>query len=252
MKSTRDTFSYMPGFYTPKRPTAAQLADRYIRGWEHRKQELKRRARQSAHRLIPPTIAVSRKIGVGALEIADLLSETNGLRVVDRDIIEQIASESKLSETTVAMFDERYPGWREELMALLFGEKSFIKSDYARKLFETVLAIAAIESTIFVGRGVHLILPRDRVLAVRFISSGAHRIERLAKIMDIPAAEAQAELNRADKEQRDFFKKTFKKSDARASEFDLIINCDHISDPQGSAAIVERAFEEKFGSTDGI
>jgi hypothetical protein len=43
-------------------------------------------------------------------------------------------------------------------------------------------SMAATGSTIFVGRGTHLILPRDRVLAVRLICSDAFRTERLASL----------------------------------------------------------------------
>ena len=64
-------------------------------------------------------------------------------------------------------FDERYPGKMSELGAMFFGEKSFIMSDYVKNLVSAVFTFANMGSTIFVGRGIHLILPRDRVLAVR-------------------------------------------------------------------------------------
>ena len=66
-------------------------------------------------------------------------------------------------------FDERYPGKMSELGAMFFGEKSFIMSDYVKNLVSAVFTFANMGSTIFVGRGIHLILPRDRVLAVRTI-----------------------------------------------------------------------------------
>jgi hypothetical protein len=247
MTHTPKPYGYFPGFYSPKRPSTAQMIDRYARSWEAQRAELRKKAEKAVEVPIPPTISISRKIGVGAVEIADILEKKINHRVVDRDIIEQIAQESNLSQATVGMFDERYPGWREEFMALLFGEKSFIKSDYNRKLFETVLSIAAIESTTFVGRGTHLILPRDRVLAVRLICSTEGRVARLAKIMGITKSEARAELERVDKEQRDFFKKTFNKKDAPNDEFDLVINRDFFSEAEWVAAVIERAFKEKFG-----
>lgn len=247
MTKTSRSYGYMPGFYSPKRPSTAQLIDRYVHGWEKRRMEILKEAEKKKDTPIPPTISISRKIGVGALEIADILGKRIGHRVVDRDIIEQIARESNLSQTTVSMFDERYPGWREEFMALLFGEKSFVKSDYNRRLFETVLSIAAIESTTFVGRGTHLILPRDRVLAVRLICSYDRRVDRLSKILGISKAEARSELEQVDKEQRDFFKKTFNRKDAAPNEFDMVINCDFLGEPEWAASIIERAFQEKFG-----
>jgi hypothetical protein len=54
-------------------------------------------------------------------------------------------------------------------------------------------------------------------------------------------------LERVDKEQRDFFKKTFNKKDAPNDEFDLVINRDFFSEAEWVAAVIERAFKEKFG-----
>ena len=46
---------------------------------------------------IPPAICFSRKIGGGALEIADLLAEKINYRVVDRELLEHIAQDKDLS-----------------------------------------------------------------------------------------------------------------------------------------------------------
>ncbi|UCF83034.1 MAG: cytidylate kinase-like family protein [Desulfobacteraceae bacterium] len=236
---------YVPGTYVKRRPDAAELSENYILEWEEKRLEVKK---EQPRPDMPPTICFSRKIGVGAFEIADILAEKTGYRIVDREILEHIANQAKLSEKTVALFDERYPGEIGELLSLAFGEKAFIKSDYTRHLFRTILSIAGLGPTIFVGRGVHMLLPREQVLAVRFIASKEHRINRLARIFDIKEEEAASKLDHMDKEQRDFFKKVYGKKDASPYEFDLVINCDFISDPKWAAEIVALAFREKLGS----
>jgi len=235
---------YVPGTYAKKRPSTAQLAQRYISEWERRR--IKIETQDDKQPMITPTICFSRKIGVGALEIADILAEKIGYRVVDHEIIEHAAKEGKLREKTVAIFDERYPGIRHEFISLLFGEKSFIMSDYARHLVSVVLSIAGLGSTIFVGRGTHLILPRDRVLAVRFVCSKEFRVKRLDGILNVNQKEAENTLDQIDKEQRAFYKKVFGKKDASPYEFDLVINRDHIMQAEWAANIVEQAFKEKF------
>lgn len=237
---------YVAGSYARKRMDPARWMDVHMRQWEQGQIERQRESSQTNEMV--PTICFSRKIGVGALEVADLLGEKINYRVVDREILEHIARKAKISKKTVAFYDERYPGKRQELLSLLFREKSFIKSDYTRQLFSAVVAIAGLEPTIFVGRGAHLILPRDRVLAVRFICSNKHRIKRLAKIMKIDTDKAAKKLKKIDKEQRGFFKKAFGMKDASPYEFDLVINCDHIASAQCAADIVALAFKEKFAS----
>jgi len=236
--------TYVPGTYARKRPGAAQMAHQYIREWEQRR--LKAGEPKAVLTEIPPTICFSRKIGVGALEVADILAEKIKFRVADREILETIAADNKLAAKTVAFFDERYPGKMLELGSMLFGEKSFIMSDYIRNIISAMFAMAETGSTIFVGRGAHLLLPRNRILAVRFICSDDHRIDRLSSILGIDTQAAGAVLKKSDKEQREFFKKVFGRKEATAYEFDLVINFDYLKKPAAAAAVVATAFKQKF------
>ncbi|MGD8764655.1 MAG: cytidylate kinase-like family protein [Desulfobacteraceae bacterium] len=234
----------VPGTYAKQRPSVVQLVDRYI--WDRERRRLKMKATKIEPAQIEPTICFSRKIGAGALEIADILAEKLDFRVVDRELLDHMAKEKEISKETIEFFDERYPGKMSELACMLFCEKSFIMSDYMRNAISAVFTFADMGSTIFVGRGIHLILPRDRVLAVRMICSDQYRIERLGKMLDVEENEAEKLLGQSDKEQRAFFKKVFGKKDASPYEFDLVINCEFISDPHGVAEIIAQAFNQKF------
>jgi cytidylate kinase len=246
MAINKSRLKYIPGTYARKRPNSAQLAGQYINEWSQR--QLKMKDKEIAPSETAPAICFSRKIGAGALEIADLLAEKIYYRVVDRELLEHITKDRDLTRKTVEFFDERYPGKMSELASMLFGEKSFIMSDYVKNLISAVFTFANMGSSIFVGRGTHLILPRDRVLAVRIICSDKHRIERLADILDVEEDEAEKLLHQIDREQRAFFKKSFGKKDASPYEFDLIINSDFIVEPGAAAEIVAQAFKKKFAA----
>ena len=235
---------YAPGMYAQKKLGTPERVDIYFREWEKRRLRIKKEKLPLER---PPTICFSRKIGVGAVEVADILAEKIDYRVVDREVLEYIAKKSKIREKTLAIFDELYPGKLDDFWSMLAGEKSFIQRDYTRHLFKAVLSIAHLGPTIFVGRGTHLILPRERVLAVRMISGRQHRIERIAGTLKISEQEADGKLDQIDKEQRNFFKKVFGKKDASPYEFDLVINFDYITAPQWAADIVATAFSKKFG-----
>ncbi|KPJ74678.1 MAG: hypothetical protein AMJ54_16780 [Deltaproteobacteria bacterium SG8_13] len=235
---------YLPGYYPGRYTDAVLMAEEYVRRWE--KSVIAKNSSPASSFELPPTICFSRKIGSGALEIAEILGQRILHRVADRMIIEQIANTADLSKKTVRHFDERYPGKLFEAGTYLFAEKSFVMSAYVKQLFSTVYALAEAEPTIFVGRGAHLILPRGSVLAIRIICSNDRRVARLADILKISKKEAATKLDEIDREQRDFFKKTFAKKDAASDEFDLVINCDHIRKPRWAASIVEKAFAEKF------
>jgi hypothetical protein len=245
MPITKDKIKYIPSTYAVKRPDAAQMADEYIR--EREQKQLQVKAGPPLPTVIPPAVCFSRKIGAGVLEIAAILAQKVGIRVIDREILDHITSNANLSNKTAAFFDERYPGKMVELSAMLFGEKSFVMSDYLRNFVSAVFTLAEVGSTIFVGRGTHLILPRDRVLAVRCICSDEFRIERLSSMLGIDVKEAEKVLKKMDKEQHDFFKRAYGKTEASPYEFDLVINCDHIKAPAAAAEIVAQAFKGKFG-----
>jgi regulator of RNase E activity RraB len=57
---------------------------------------------------------------------------------------------------------------------------------------------------------------------------------------------AEKKIDEVDKGQRDFFKKVFDKKDASPYEFDMVINCDFITQRELAAEIVSQAFKEKF------
>ncbi|MDI6796809.1 MAG: cytidylate kinase-like family protein [Desulfatibacillaceae bacterium] len=232
---------YHPGDYEGHKQDAQNLADRYIDQWERTP------ARDSCGLVvIPPSICISRKIGSGALEIADMVGRQLGLTVVDREIIDHIARTRDLSRKTVDCFDEKYPGRIKELLGAILGEKSFVMSDFTRQLFTTVYSIAGLNSSIFVGRGTHLFLPRERILAVRIVAGPEFRAKRLAQVLDVPEKEAAAKLEKIDQEQADFFKKIYAKENASTYEFDMTINRTHLKQADLCAQLICTAFERKF------
>ena len=147
MKVNFGGVKYLPGFNGKKRPDAAVLVDNYFHEWEKRQLEIKKREPKPK---APPTICFSRKIGVGVLEIADILADKIGYHVVDREIIEHIAKHKKLSEKTVAFFNEHYPGVISEYLSWIFGDKAFVKSDNNHNLFSAIFSIAHFKPSIFI------------------------------------------------------------------------------------------------------
>jgi cytidylate kinase len=235
---------YVPGTYAKPKPSVSELASRYVREWEEKRLERKPKGPQAVE--FPPTICISRKLGIGAMEVANRVAERTGYRVVDHLLLQHIATQASLSEKTVEIFDERYPGKIAEFVTLAFGEKGFIKSDYTKHLFRSVYAIAAMGPTVFVGRGVHLLLDRKRVFAARIISSTQARIQKLVALKNIPEQEAAREINELDRLQAAFFKEVFDKKDASPYEFDVVINCDDFKDLRSVAEIILKAFRERF------
>jgi len=56
------------------------------------------------------------------VKCAELVGEKTGLQFIDREIIEYIAGNAELRQSTVENFDERHPGVMSNIGALAFGE----------------------------------------------------------------------------------------------------------------------------------
>ena len=193
---------YIPGMYKFQKPKVYEVVEKAFHDWKESRDLL---AKQTKKRY--PMVCFSRKIGAGALQIADILEKKIGYRVIDREILEHLVGPERLDEKLSAFIDERCPNEIEDILAMLFGVKSFTQNEYSRLLFRTIFSVADIGPSIFVGRGAHLILPRERVLAVRLICSDEFRIKKLAKMLNISETAASLRLNHFDIEQKNFFRR---------------------------------------------
>jgi cytidylate kinase len=242
-QSSKET-DYKPGYYGKKRLTAAAWVDANIE-----KLDLAPADKNQEKPSVPYSLCFSRQIGVGTLEIADLLSEIIDYRVIDRDILTYITKDSRLIQKILDTHEAQYPGLMNTSFSAFTREKPFITSDYAIQLVKTVIALAHMAPTIFVGRGTHLILPGSSILSVRLVSSKDYRVERLANILNIDKSEAETKLDLIDIEQHEFFKTVYQNREPSYEEFDMVINRDRINGRFAVAQIVACAFEKKFGLT---
>lgn len=240
---------FVPGMYLKQQrsnKSIAQVAEQRMHEWERNR--LASIKNKTVKARVNNCICISRKIGVGALEIADLVAQKTGLHVVDREVLEHIANDTNLKQTAIDCFDERHPGVMKNIEAMVIGGKSFSMGDYMKHLIATVYSMADDSPIIFVGRGTHLILPRERTLAVRIVCSSAHRIRRVAEILGVDEGEAAKRLEAEDKQQYEFFRKNFKKKEATPYEFDVTFNADFLPNAAGIAGLIEQAYKVKFGS----
>ncbi len=234
--------AHPPGYYGRKKMSASDWTGLQVQKWQEQETERKNLEDFSQQNCI----CISRGVGVGALEVAEFLSERTGYRVIDREIMEYMAKDSTLTEKIIEFYDERVPGKMRELLAALSIEKKFFKNDYIQQLAKTVTALSHAEPTIFVGRGTHLILPRHTILSVELICSKKRRIERLSNMLGVDKGEAEKRLNTMDDEHHEFFNAVFLREKISSDEFDLVINMEFFDSEYPVAQIIACAFEQKF------
>lgn len=205
----------------------SKIVERQMRNWElARAQHFQPQPDQ------PPAdteefVTVSRELGAGGGTVANLLGERLGWPVFDREILLCMAGDDQLQARLYERMDERDMNWLEHAIRwIVHGELR--KDDYFCRLTETVLTLNHQGRAVFLGRGIDLILPRDRGLHVRLTASVDKRVQFLATRRGISEADARELIERVDQERKDYIRRNFGKEDADLRRYDLVFNTDYL------------------------
>lgn len=213
----------MSGMSPGAKSDLAKVVEKQMRFWELARAQRVAPPAAESPREVAGFVTVSRTVASGGSEVATLLGERLHWPVFDREILQAMAGDDQVRARLYEHLDERDVGWLDETVRwLLRGE--FRKEDYFVRLTETVLALARQGHAVFLGRGVDLILPRERGLRVRITASPPHRARTLAARMGVSEALAMAELERIDRERDDFRRHHFGRAANDAACYDLTVN----------------------------
>jgi cytidylate kinase len=170
------------------------------------------------------TLAISRQVGAGGTSIATEVGNRINWPVYDHALLERIAEEMHLRTQLLESVDERQTHWLTECVESFSQSPAISTNAYVRYLIQTILSLGAHGSCIIVGRGSAYILPPATTLRVRLIADREHRILGLSRERGISRAEADAQLDRIDRERIAFIKDHFLKDPRDPQNFDIVLN----------------------------
>ena len=202
-----------------------KLIDRQMRRWEMARAQCLEQREVKATKTVQDFVAFSRQVGSSGAEVARLLAERLDWPLFDKEILHVMAGDDRVRERLYEQMDERDVGWMEQTLRWLL-EGDFRVEDYFHRLTETVLALAWQGHAVFLGRGVDLILPRDRGLRVRIVALREWRVRRYAERLKLGEALALTQVERIDRERADFIRRYFRKPLDDISRYDLTINAE--------------------------
>ncbi|HNQ24088.1 MAG TPA: cytidylate kinase-like family protein [Phycisphaerae bacterium] len=208
-------------------PGLAKLVERQMRNWE-----IARAQRPDVPTTERPAvqdfIAVSRTVGSGGAEVASQLAERLGWPLFDREILQAMAGDDRIRHHLYEVMDERDLTWFEATArGLNLSEVS--ANDYFRRLTETVLSLARQSRAIFLGRGIDLILPRDRGLRVRVTAPRRQRLALLSQRLGLSPQETESELERITLEREDFIRRRFGVEANDPVRHDFVVNLERLT-----------------------
>ena len=180
-------------------------------------------------------ITISRQFGTGGHEIGAELARRLGVKLLDKQILNEMARKYHIVEEAVERIEFRNPLWRDDFTD--FYRSYMAATEYngqerdktSQKLFdaqaEVIRRIAAQESCIIIGRcGFHIFRDHPNALKIFVHADDSCRKKRIGRKYDIPESDAAAMIVDNDYS-RELYTKTYTGSDwQNATNYDISLN----------------------------
>lgn len=170
-----------------------------------------------------PIITISREKSAGGTSIAEILAKKLGRKweFYNKDIIEKIASESKVSIDKIEEIDEKNSSYLDSIIESLIGKDYYSLDSYYRSLIKVLTEIGSKGHVIIVGRGANFLF-KD-ALKVRIIADDEFRIDWEIQNYHLSRREAVNKLKKVDKERSLFVYNLYNKEISDPKYYDLVI-----------------------------
>ncbi len=204
-------------------------------------------------------VTIARQVGSGGEDVARIVAERLGYRLLDYRIVQEAAIEAGVSPETIAEAERRPSFFARIIEALArtpaagaaqWGEPVNIgatpiltSADYRQLVQQVVENFAAEGRVVFLGHGAQFML-RDRPGVFRVLIAGSEepRVRRLMRLATCSEAEARDIVTRSDRERIAYFREYFGASWLDPASYDLTVNTDRL-EPAEAARLVLAAIE---------
>jgi len=199
-------------------------------------------------------ITISRQMGAGGGDVARRVAEELGWRVVDNELIDQIAARAGLTPEEVAEKEESAPGFLERLLRFLSKAAPEIlkaPADPVPELEEARLVritedvvedVAAEGRVVLVGRAAPAVLSREReALHVKIVALKPLRVEAVARRLTLSRAEAETAVSQSDANRKRYHRQYYRRDWDDAANYHMVLNTGALGVDGAVAIIVGRA-----------
>jgi len=181
-------------------------------------------------------LTVAREFGSGGGRIAKIVAEKLGWKLIDRDLIAEVANAARVDPRIVARFDERPESWIGRMnrramqgAALAAGvapeEENCFDCDVMIEMTRKIIERAHVQGNcVIVGRGGQCILRHKKDVFHAFIYAPFYeRAVRLRSRLE-PGAPIEQRIHTVDGERAHYLKQTFGKTWNDPHLYDLMIS----------------------------
>jgi cytidylate kinase len=182
-------------------------------------------------------ITISRQYGAGASELARMLSNRLGFRVVDDELLQMAAQRSGMDLEKIERVYEQRPSFQD---LRVYKERS---EKYTTAVNEVLDSLAREGSAIIVGRGANLALLSYRnVFNLRLVADFQVRVRRVIEREGVSEADARRKISESDYARETYYRFLYNVLPDDPLVYDMILNTSRTT-MEEAAAIVTASFE---------
>ncbi len=201
-------------------------------------------------------ITISRQYGAGGSEVARRVATALGWRLVDNELVEQVAARAGLPAERVAEREERVPTFVERLARTLAASSPELfppthaadavvglpEAELVRITERVVAELAAEGRVVVVGRAAPAVLAREAAaLHVRLVAPRPFRIQAAAERLGRPAEEAAAVMDECDEMRERYSREYYRRDWNDPVNFHMVLNTGALGFEGAAAVVVGRA-----------
>lgn len=204
-------------------------------------------------------ITIARQVGTGGEDVARIVAETTGYRLLDYGVIQEAAQEAGVSPETVSDAEHKPSFFSRIIEALArnpatpasgqWGEPVNIAAtplltsvDYRQLIQQVIEDFARQGDVVFLGHGAQFMLKnRPDVLRVLVTGTSAARVRRLIAMMGADEQRARDLVQKTDRERVDYFRTYYGEDWLGCASYDLSVNTDRLEPAQAADVVLAAA-----------
>jgi cytidylate kinase len=197
-------------------------------------------------------ITISRQYGAGGSEVARRVADALGWRVVDNELVEEVAARAGISREDVAEREERVPSFAERLARSLAASSPELfaapapggtvprlqESDLVRITESVVAEVAAKGRVVLVGRAAPAVLAReDNSLHVKLVAPRPYRIKAAADRLGMDLQRAAEILDETDAMRERYLRQFYRRNWNDPVNYHMVLNTGVLG-PDGATEVI--------------
>lgn len=199
-------------------------------------------------------ITISRQFGAGGSEVAQRVATALGWRVVDNELVEEVAARAGMSPTEVAEREERAPSFMERLTRTLAAQnpelfppqdgtvKEMDEASLVRVTETVVGELARQGKVVMVGRAAPAVIgQQENALHVKLVAPKAFRIPAISARFGLSPEDAAEQLGEVDSHRSRYHKDYYQRDWNDPVNYHMTLNTGLLGLDGAAAIIVARA-----------